>query len=186
VAPPLLASAYLSPRYQAIDSLIGPKSDRSHPATRVFLCILVISTPCGFRLGADSPPARLGHGRGERRRRRRVPCHVHPRPGLMKIVSFGGRAGLTSGPADVALSTVVAGLPAYGEFAWTRPHGRASRPMSQPIQLPSRFKLGSSDAAATVGRRSTRSSRWARDRSQESRDGIRSFPLPSQVFGPGL
>ena len=83
----------------------------------------------------------------------------HPRTGLMKIVSFGDLFGLTPGTRIVALGTVAAGLPPYGDFAWTRRHRDTSRTNNQPTQLPSRCKLGSSDAAAAAGRRSTRSSR---------------------------
>lgn len=94
--------------------------------------------------------------------------------GLMKTAVFWSASGLTSGRASVALVSVEAWLPPYGEFAWTRPHGRASKPTSQHIRLPSRFKLGSSDAVATVGRRSTRNSRSNRsDSSSASRTSAR-------------
>src|SRR5271168_693376 len=82
-----------------------------------------------------------------------------PRPGLMKIDVFGLPFGLTSGSGFVALGIVATGLPTLEVSAWTRRHRRASRIKSAPTPLPSRFKLGSSDAAATVGRKSTRSSK---------------------------
>ena len=84
---------------------------------------------------------------------------LQPGGGLMKIVSFGDLFGLTPGTRIVALGTVAAGLPPYGDFAWTRRHRDTSRTNNQPTQLPSRCKLGSSDAAAAAGRKSTRSSR---------------------------
>jgi hypothetical protein len=67
--------------------------------------------------------------------------------------------GLTTGRGFVALGIVAGGLPITETSAWTRRHRRASRTKSQPIQLPSRFRLGSSDAAATGGRKSAWSSR---------------------------
>jgi hypothetical protein len=83
----------------------------------------------------------------------------HPSPGLMKIDAFGVPFGLTPGMSFVALVGVLAGLPTTEISAWTRQHRHASRTTSQSIPLPSRFRLGSSDAAATVGRRNTRSLR---------------------------
>jgi hypothetical protein len=77
----------------------------------------------------------------------------------MKIATLGAISGLTTRSEIVALGALAPGFAAYGDLAWMQRQGRASRRLHQGTRLPSRFKLGSSDVAATSGRKSTQPSR---------------------------
>ena len=79
----------------------------------------------------------------------------------MKTVTFWRSCGLTMEGDLVALCLDAAGsLPyGYGVLAWTSQQRRTNKTNRRPTQPPSRCRLGSSDAAAMPGRRSSRRSR---------------------------
>ena len=64
-----------------------------------------------------------------------------PRPWADENGSFLGAFGWTPGMVLLRLDRRCGGIAYYGDFAWTRRHRHASRTTSQPILLPSRFKL---------------------------------------------